>query len=210
MGNVAASGGYYLAAAAQRIVARECTITGSIGVISAHLVAAELLARAGIHSDVVKQTPHADLASIARPLAAEERALLDGQSRAFYARFLDVVAEGRKLPLTRAAELAEGRVWSGRDALGVGLVDVLGGFREAREELRTLLGERAARVAWDAPLVVSLRAERGALLGGANLLGALAGEYATDPAQRAVLDVAELSLRHGPVLAYAWDALLAR
>ncbi|HEX6240907.1 MAG TPA: signal peptide peptidase SppA [Polyangiales bacterium] len=208
MGDVAASGGYYLAAAAQRIVARDCTITGSIGVISAHLVAAELLARAGVRSDVVKRTPHADLASIARPLGDDERALLDAQSRAFYARFLQVVAEGRHMSVAQAAELAQGRVWSGRDAQRVGLVDVLGGYATARDELRTLLGDKASQVAWETPVVVAPQQQRGQLWGGVSMLRELVLAGGSDPAQVCAFDLAELSLRHGSLLAYAWDAQL--
>lgn len=194
MDNVAASGGYYLAAAAQRIVAHECTITGSIGVISVQLVAAELLSRLGIRSEAVMSTPHADLGNIARPPTEAERALLRASSRRFYERFLAVVAEGRRLAPERVAELAEGRVWSGRDAHAVGLVDRLGGYPVALEELRTLLGaERAARVDFERPLVLQPRAEPGRLWAGAQV-GALGA---------AAREVVELALQHGPMLAYA-------
>lgn len=204
MGNVAASGGYYLAAAAQRIVAHDCTITGSIGVISAHLVAAELLSRIGIRSEVVKHTPYADLANMARPLDATERMLLDAQSRNFYTRFLEVVAQGRRFSVERAAELAEGRVWSGRDAQREGLVDVLGGYAEALSELRGLLGADGARVAWDAPLVLRPQGEPGGLWGRVSQLAALLGDETRIHPE---IELAELSLRQGPLLAYALGAL---
>jgi protease-4 len=154
LGNVAASGGYYLAAAANRVVARPCTLTGSIGVISAHLVAGELLARAGVRNEVVKLTPHADFAALSRPLTARERELLMAESQRCYERFLDVVSWGRNLPRERVVELAQGRVWSGRDAQAQGLVDSLGGYEAALEALRGLVSAGPIAPDFEAPLVV--------------------------------------------------------
>jgi protease-4 len=157
LGNVAASGGYYLACAANRIVARPSTLTGSIGVISAHLVAADLLTRLGVRQEVVQLTPHADFASLARPLDARERELLQAESERFYARFLEVVSWGRNLTRERTAELAQGRVWSGRDAQAQGLVDVLGGWESALSELRNLVGRAGAPPDFDDPLLLHPR-----------------------------------------------------
>lgn len=154
LGNVAASGGYYLAVAANRIVARPCTLTGSIGVISAHLVAEGLLTRAGVRNEVVKLTPHADLAALSRPLSARERELLLAESERCYERFLDVVSWGRNLPRERVAELAQGRVWSGRDAHARGMVDSLGGYDAALEALRGLVSPGPLEPDFEAPLVV--------------------------------------------------------
>lgn len=154
MGNVAASGGYYIAVGAARIVAHPSTITGSIGVISAHLVAEELLNRVGIYSRVVKQTPHADFAVPTRALRDDERALLARESERFYERFLQVVSEGRNMSRERVAELAQGRVWSGSDAHAHGLVDVLGGFDVAVQELRRQLEGRQIRLDDESPLWV--------------------------------------------------------
>ncbi len=172
LGNVAASGGYYLAVAANRIVARPCTLTGSIGVISAHLVADQLLARAGVRSEIVKLTPHADFAAVTRPLSERERELLLAESQRFYERFLDVVAWGRNLPRERVAELAQGRVWSGRDAHAQRLVDTLGGYEAALDELRALLSGGTLEPDFDAPpLVVHPTGRGGRLWGGQTALG---------------------------------------
>jgi protease-4 len=207
MGNVAASGGYYLAAPAQRIVARRSTLTGSIGVISAHLVASDLLARVGVHQTVIKQTPHADLASVTRPLSEHERALLDAQSARFYTRFLEVVASGRKLTRERVHELAQGRVWSGKDAHDVGLVDILGGFESALAALRDLLGGEARKVSFEEPVLL-----RPAMAGGlpweaqAAVLETISGAIGLDTRLQELL---ELTKNHGSVLAYAPLALAA-
>ncbi|MFT3921742.1 MAG: signal peptide peptidase SppA [Myxococcales bacterium] len=145
MGDVAASGGYYLAAAARFIVARPTTITGSIGVISARPVASELMARWGVRSEVVKLAPHADLHSL-RAADERETAMIQAETRRYYERFLAVVAEGRKRPLAEIEGLAGGRIWSGADALANGLVDQLGGYAEARAKLDELLGEQAKQL----------------------------------------------------------------
>jgi protease-4 len=208
MGNVAASGGYYIAAPAQSIVARPSTLTGSIGVISAHLVAGDLLDRVGIHQAVIKQTPHADFASVTRPLSERERELLDAQSARFYERFLEVVALGRKLTRDRVHELAQGRVWSGKDALATGLVDILGGFDSALDALRGLLGDSAHDVDFSEPLVA-----RPAISGGLPWDTLLAREQSQAAAldmlesalgfQLGMRELLELARNHGPLLAYA-------
>ncbi len=152
MGNVAASGGYYLAAAARAIVARPTTITGSIGVISARPVASELMDRLGIRNEVVKLAPHADLHSF-RAVDSREAELIEAETKRYYDRFLSVVAEGRMRPREQIEPLAGGRVWSGADAHAHGLVDHLGGYAEARTVLDGLLGDRAAQVAREPELV---------------------------------------------------------
>lgn len=196
LGNVAASGGYYLAVAANRIVARACTVTGSIGVISAHLVAGELLARAGVRSEVVKVTPHADFAALSRPLGARERELLMAESQRCYERFLDVVAWGRNLPRERVAELAQGRVWSGRDAHARGLVDVLGGYDAALDALRGLLTTGPVEPDFEAPLVVH------PVRGGGALPWPVAGLLASAALPQGPRELLELA-RGGGALAYA-------
>jgi protease-4 len=169
LGNVAASGGYYLAAATNRIVARPCTVTGSIGVISAHLVVGELLSRAGVRNEVVQLTPHADFASLTRPLSERERELLLAESQRCYERFLEIVGWGRNLPRERVAELAEGRVWSGREAQARGLVDTLGGYEAALAELRGLLSGGPVEADFDAPLVIHPSPRRGGALWNARI-----------------------------------------
>lgn len=139
MGGVAASGGYYLAAATRAIVAQPSTLTGSIGVVSLRPIVRRLFAELQLRREVVGLTPHADLNSLVRPPSDAEQALLRRESARFYDRFLDVVAHGRKRPRAEIAELAEGRVWSGRDAHQRRLVDALGGYEVARRELDRFL-----------------------------------------------------------------------
>jgi protease-4 len=131
MGNVAASGGYYVAVACDRIVAQPTTTTGSIGVISARVLAADLLDRVGVRAHVVRSAPHADMFSPFRELSDDERAMLADHVRYFYQTFLNVVAAGRKTTTDAIHAIARGRVWSGHDALERGLVDVHGGFEKA-------------------------------------------------------------------------------
>ena len=135
-GDVAASGGYYVGVAADAIVAQPMTITGSIGVIMARPVADELLNGVGVRTEVVRKAPHADMFSLARGLDDAERAILEREVEGFYRGFVRLVAEGRGMTEEAVHALARGRVWSGRDAHERGLVDRLGGFEEALEELR--------------------------------------------------------------------------
>ncbi len=153
LGNVAASGGYYLAVAASKIIAESTTITGSIGVISIRPVLSKLFAELGIKREVVKQTDHADIHDFSRPLTAAERASLEAESEHFYLRFLEVVATGRAQPVDAIRALAGGRVWSGRDAKEHGLVDELGGYVEARAALDQLLEARGLHAEREAIIV---------------------------------------------------------
>ncbi len=141
-GDVAASGGYYVAAPASSIVASRLSITGSIGVISARLVATSLLDRLGVRTEVLRRAPHADLLTNPRAADESERALLDREVDAFYRTFVSVVAKGRKREESEIEPLARGRVWSGTAALEHGLVDRLGTLADAialaKEKLTTL------------------------------------------------------------------------
>jgi protease-4 len=148
-GEVAASGGYYVAAAAHAIVARPQTITGSIGVVSARLVASELLASAGVRTEVVKNAPSADYLVHPRPGTEAEKAVMERSIQAFYDRFLEVVGQGRRMTRDAVDAIARGRVWSGTDAHRVGLVDRLGGLPAALAEARERAGaELEPVVAW--------------------------------------------------------------
>jgi protease-4 len=147
LGNVAASGGYYLAVGANHIVASPTTITGSIGVISARPVVSALLAQLGVRQEVVKGAPHADLASPHRELDGFERTALEAEVARYYARFLEVVAAGRKCSVTDIAPLAGGRIWTGTDAKAHALVDELGGYREARAALDGMLAKVGVQAA---------------------------------------------------------------
>lgn len=147
MANVAASGGYYVAAAAHSIVAEPVTITGSIGVISARFAVGPLLGRLGVHVDTLKRGERADLFGAVHPLTEEERRVLEREIEATYQEFLAVVARGRGKSRDEVHELAQGRVWTGEDARANGLVDILGGFDVAMDEVRRRVGKGAGRLA---------------------------------------------------------------
>jgi protease-4 len=131
MGDVAASGGYYVAVAADEIYAEPSTLTGSIGVFVGKFDLDELYRDLGLKLTTVKRGKSADLFSTARALTDEERRTLQAWVDAFYAQFVERVAEGRHLPPQRVDELGRGRVWTGNQALERGLVDRIGGLRQA-------------------------------------------------------------------------------
>jgi protease-4 len=131
MGSVAASGGYYLAAAATRIVANPGTLTGSIGVIMQLAEIEGLLKKVGVRYEVIKSGRYKDSGSFARPMTPDERAVLQTVLDDMHDQFVTAVAEGRRLGKDRVKALADGRVYSGRMAKDLGLVDALGGLDEA-------------------------------------------------------------------------------
>jgi len=143
-GDVAASGGYYLACACQKIVAQPLSITGSIGVVSAKVDAGALLDRLGVRPQFLRTAPSADMLSFARGLSQDEQALLREHAHTFYQRFLTVVAQGRGRTTEQIEPLARGRVWSGRDACERGLVDVLGGLPQAVDQAKALVDSLSA------------------------------------------------------------------
>ncbi|MBR4815295.1 MAG: signal peptide peptidase SppA, partial [Paludibacteraceae bacterium] len=130
MGDYAASGGYYISSNASRIFSDKNTITGSIGVIALLPNAQELSNKIGVHYETVKTNRNADvMENIFRPLTAAERAAMQRSVNDFYDTFLQRCAEGRGMEVEQVKEYAEGRVWSGVDALKIGLVDYTGGLR---------------------------------------------------------------------------------
>jgi protease-4 len=135
-GEVAASGGYYVAAHADAIVAQPLGLTGSIGVVSARLMASQLLDRVGIRTEVLRTGPHADMFSPHRPLTDGERVLMNRELDAFYDSFVALVADGRGRPVEDIEPLARGRVWLAADAHRHGLIDELGGMDTALDRLR--------------------------------------------------------------------------
>jgi protease-4 len=140
MGGVAASGGYYVSMAADAIVANPGTITGSIGVVTGKLVAADLKDRIGIGSDAVRTHANADAWSVNAPFTEEQHALVEAEADLFYADFVQRVADGRKLTVDEVDKVARGRVWTGADAAERGLVDELGGLRTAIRRAKVLAG----------------------------------------------------------------------
>jgi protease-4 len=135
-GEVAASGGYYVAAHANAIVAQPLGLTGSIGVVSARLLASRLLDRVGIRTEILRTGPHADVFSPHRPLTDDERTLMNRELDAFYDSFVALVADGRGRRVEDIEPLARGRVWLAADAHRHGLVDQLGGMDAALERLK--------------------------------------------------------------------------
>ncbi|MCF6313494.1 MAG: signal peptide peptidase SppA [Verrucomicrobiales bacterium] len=134
MGNLAASGGYYIACGANRIIADESTITGSIGVFGLLPNFGGLLNnKLGITTDTVNTNSHADVASGFRAMDAFEQNAIQDSVENVYADFISKVAAGRGMTLEQVDEIGQGRVWIGKDALEIGLVDELGGLDRAVE-----------------------------------------------------------------------------
>ncbi|HEX9897904.1 MAG TPA: signal peptide peptidase SppA [Candidatus Methylomirabilis sp.] len=140
LGSVAASGGYYVAAAADRIVANPGSITGSIGVILQIPNVSGLLQKVGIKTTVIKAGENKDLGSITRDLTEAERRILQEVMDDVHAQFIEAVAQGRRMDRARLEPLADGRIFSGRQALGLGLVDELGDLPDAIERAGSLVG----------------------------------------------------------------------
>ncbi|MBF0292827.1 MAG: signal peptide peptidase SppA [Nitrospinae bacterium] len=139
MGAVAASGGYYVAAACNKIVANPGTITGSIGVIMMFSTSFDLMDKIGLKAVVVKSGKFKDTGSPARPFTEEDRALMQGVVDDTYDQFINDVAQGRGLSVDEVRKVADGRILTGRQAFKAKLVDKLGGFEDA-VELAALLG----------------------------------------------------------------------
>ncbi|NET59391.1 MAG: signal peptide peptidase SppA [Symploca sp. SIO2E6] len=133
MGDVAASGGYWIATYGDRIFAEPTTITGSIGVFGLLLNIQQIANDNGITWDVVKTSRFADSQTITRPKTEQELAIYQKSVDQIYDQFLDKVAESRKMPRQKVEEIAQGRVWSGVDAKKLGLVDEIGGIEQAIE-----------------------------------------------------------------------------
>ena len=131
LGGVAASGGYYVAVAADQIYANPGTLTGSIGVIMQTANLEQLMKKVGVDFVVVKSGEYKDIGSFARPMSAEERRVLQTLLDDVHGQFVGAVAEGRKLDRARVAQFADGRIFSGSQAKALGMVDALGGLEEA-------------------------------------------------------------------------------
>ncbi len=140
MGQTAASGGYYIATAADRIVANENTLTGSLGVIFSYLNFAEAAAEYGIEEEVIKSGPFKDIGSSTREPTEEELEILQSYVDESYDGFVEVIVEGRGLPEEEVRDLADGRVYSGLQAESLGLVDELGDLERAAEVSTKLAG----------------------------------------------------------------------
>ncbi|MFO7983224.1 MAG: signal peptide peptidase SppA [Desulfuromonadales bacterium] len=131
MGSVAASGGYYIAAPASRIVANPGTITGSIGVIMEFANLEELFEKIGLKTYIVKSGPYKDLGSPVKPMSENDRKLLQGLISDVHQQFTQAVSEGRNIDHQKVVALADGRIFTGRQALDENLIDELGNVEDA-------------------------------------------------------------------------------
>lgn len=158
VGSLAASGGYYIASAADLIVANPGSITGSIGVLLQVPNISGLLQKIGVKSVVVKSGEHKDLASPTREMTDAERAILQRMLDDVHNQFIDVVATRRQMDRRKVEAMADGRIFSGREAQSLGLVDQLGNLQDAIERAATLAGIRGK------PTVIQERKRRFFLL----------------------------------------------
>jgi protease IV len=156
-GDVAASGGYMVAAGAHEIISQPNALTGSIGVISARIALNSVLERVGARVETLKRGEHANIFGVLHALDDSERATLRREIDEMYAAFVGAVSEGRGLSPERVDELAQGRVWCGKDAAEHKLVDALGGFDLALERVTALVGKRAGELE---PVTYRTKAQR--------------------------------------------------
>ncbi len=189
IGGVGASGGYYVALAADSIFAMEGSITGSIGVIMEFPDASGLMQKVGVQMQTVKSAEHKDIGSPFRPLNEGDRALLEGVVQDVYGQFVSAVALERKLSVDSVKVIADGRIMTGRQALQSGLIDAIGNVPDALEAIgkRTDLGKTPKTVR-------PYREKQG-------LLGTLIGAKAASAINRAVQPLGEMS--GGPRLMYS-------
>lgn len=140
LGGLAASGGYYVASAANKIVANPGTITGSIGVIMEFVRVENLLKKIGISLEVLKSGEFKDMGSPHRKMTQREKELIMALISDVQRQFVEAVAEGRGLSLEEVMEIADGRIFSGAQAKELGLVDVLGNFQDAVQLAKEMAG----------------------------------------------------------------------
>jgi len=139
-GGVAASGGYYVACGADKIMANPGTITGSIGVVMQFANLEELFKKIGYKGYVIKSGAYKDVGSPFREMTPEETELLQGVIDTVHQQFIRAVAEGRKLPLEKVAAIADGRIFSGEQARALGLVDELGNLEDTIDRAAQMAG----------------------------------------------------------------------
>ena len=158
MGGLAASGGYYIACAANKVFANPGTITGSIGVIMAFSHFEELMKKLGLKTTVIKSGKFKDAGSPVRELTEEEKKILQSVSDDIHGQFIEAVANGRNLKIELVKELADGRIFSGRQAKESGLIDELGTLEDAISYATKLAGIK------DKAKIVQERKEKNLLL----------------------------------------------
>jgi protease-4 len=152
MGSLAASGGYYIAVAADRIFANPGTLTGSIGVIMAFGNAEKLMEKIGLEPQVVKSGKYKDVGSPVRKMTSEERLYMQRVLDDVHEQFINAVAQGRNMTPKEARKLADGRVFTGRQALKLKMVDEMGGLEDVIAKLGEAAGiEGRPKVVWEEP-----------------------------------------------------------
>jgi len=140
MGSLSASGGYYIASAADKIVANPGTITGSIGVIIEFVQLEDLLKKIGVNMEVLKSGEFKDIGSPHRKMSKRDKALIKDLISDIQTQFVNAVASGRDLPVEKVEEIADGRIFSGSQAKALGLVDLLGNFQDAVDLAKKMTG----------------------------------------------------------------------
>jgi len=140
MGNLAASGGYYIACASDKIVANPGTLTGSIGVIMTFTNIEELMKKIGLKTEIIKSGEFKDIGSPMREFTEKEKKLLQGVIDDVYDQFVNAVSVGRSIAVQKVKELSDGRIFTGRQAFEIGLVDKLGSLEEAIKLAAELVG----------------------------------------------------------------------
>ncbi|MBI4370366.1 MAG: signal peptide peptidase SppA [Elusimicrobia bacterium] len=183
LGDVAASGGYYVASACDKIVAQPGTITGSIGVIFQTGQFDGLLKRFGVSFNTIKSGTFKDIGNPTRPMLAEEKAMLQNMIDTAYAQFVRAVSIGRSLPLERVRQLADGRIYLGEQALNLQLIDAESGFAGAvaiAKQLARIEGE--PRIIWEWDLREELLNELFGKDSAAAFFSALTPEFIHPPA----------------------------
>jgi protease IV len=140
MGSIAASGGYYVASAANKIVANPGTITGSIGVLIEFVRLQELMEKIGVDMEVLKSGEFKDIGSPHRKLTERDKEMIQKIVSDIQTQFVEAVAEGRELPVESVREIADGRIISGSQGVELGLVDQLGNFQDAVELAKSMAG----------------------------------------------------------------------
>lgn len=140
MADMAASGGYWLAACTDKIYANPSTITGSLGVYMPYSNWEELYKKIGVRQEKIKSGPHKDILSPDRQLTNEERAIIQDMVDDMYNQFVEVIAEGRHLDPVKVRQLADGRIYTGRQAKELGLVDELGNMYDAIDGAAAMVG----------------------------------------------------------------------
>ncbi len=139
MGSVCASGGYYIAAAGEKVYANPSTITGSIGVIMQSMILEELLKKIGVKSNTIKAGELKDAGTPFREMTPEEKAYLDGIVKNIHEQFIKDVATGRKMEFEKVKSLADGRIYTGLQAKDLGLVDNIGNFYDTLDDIKKAL-----------------------------------------------------------------------